>query len=644
MLLGACLLVAVLAAGRPAEAAPTLPPGFQDELVTPIDRPTAVAFVPGGRILIARFPGVVRLFKNGSLDPVATPALTISAKTCSDGERGLMSVAVDPQFESNHYIYLYYTFKNNGSTCPTGSSTSPVNRVSRFVLGDNDLIDPASEVVLIDGIPAPADYHIGADLQFGKDGYLYVSTGDGGCDWQGGGCLGANDASRDQNVLLGKVLRITRDGAIPASNPFQGAGTARCNVTGRTTAGNKCQETYAWGLRNAYRLAPDPNATGTRFFINDVGELKWEEIDLLTPGADYGWNVREGFCANNSTTNCGPPPAGMTNPIHAYSHDTGCATITGGTFIPKGYWPAAYDDDYIYADFACGKMFRLSPNGTGGYDQIEFGSGFPEYGVVTATFSAFQPKNGLYYAHWGETRSSFTASSTTAPIGPATRGPRPPRRCGSRSSRRSTRARRPTALTAPPLASRVVQPAGAVVAEPDDRHAGLERRGRQLQRVRYASRRCPAIRDAGPDEADVAINVSITDVRRTTAGLPDYTGQLQLRLPLRLTDRINGGPAGFEHGTLQDRNFDATVPCTGTASTTVGSTCTLVDDRRRHRSRSRGRGQADDVAARPDPGAGRRLRRRGVDHAELAVRDSGRDGSVGPDRRAVSAGARRLAR
>ena len=403
MLLGACLLVVLLAAAGPAEAAPTLPPGFQDELVTPIDRPTAVAFVPGGRILIARFPGVVRLFENGSLDPVGTPALTISAKTCSDGERGLMSVEVDPKFESNHFIYLYYTFKNNGSTCPTGSATSPVNRVSRFVLGNNNLIDPASEVVLIDGIPAPADYHIGADLQFGKDDYLYVSTGDGGCDWQGGGCLGANDASRDQNVLLGKVLRITRDGAIPASNPYQGAGTARCNVTGRTIAGNKCQETYAWGLRNPYRLAPDPNATGTRMFINDVGDLQWEEIDLLTPGADYGWNVREGFCVAGSSTNCGAPPAGMTNPIFAYSHNTGCATITGGTFIPKGYWPAEYDDDYIYADFACGKMFRLSPNGSGGYDQIEFGSGFPEYGITAASFSAFQPKNGLYYAHWGDT-------------------------------------------------------------------------------------------------------------------------------------------------------------------------------------------------------------------------------------------------
>jgi glucose/arabinose dehydrogenase len=574
VLFGACLLVVLLAAARPAEAVPTLPPGFQDELVTPIDRPMAVAFVPGGRILIARFPGVVRLFKNGSLDPVATPALTISAKTCSDGERGLMSVEVDPQFETNHYIYLYYTFKNNGSTCPIGSNTSPVNRVSRFVLGDNDLIDPASEVVLIDGIPAPADYHIGADLQFGKDGFLYVSTGDGGCDWQGGGCLGANDASRDQNVLLGKVLRITRDGAIPASNPFQGAGTARCNVTGRTTAGNKCQETYAWGLRNAYRLGLDPNAVTTRFFINDVGELKWEEIDLLTPGADYGWNVREGFCATGSTTNCGPPPAGMTNPIHAYSHDTGCATITGGAFIPKGYWPAAYDDDYIYADFSCGKMFRLSPNGSGGYDEIEFGSGFPDYGVVTTTFSAFQPKNGLYYAHWGETlelrrivyngadRAGYPrpqgASPLRASLVPAFNACTAPNRTHG------------APLSSPSCAPPVKTSPNLTIGTPDSNGETANSSGS----VRLKA--LPGNPGTGPDEADVSIDVSITDVRRTTAGLPDYTGQLQLRLPLRLTDRLNGGPVGFEHGTLQDRNFDATVPCTGTASTTIGSTCTLV--------------------------------------------------------------------
>ena len=145
--------------------------------------------------------------------------------------------------------------------------------MSRFVLGDNDVVDPASETVLIDNIPAPEGYHNGADLQFGKDGYLYVSIGDGGCDYATPAAASrSNDASRDQHMLLGKVLRITRDGAIPPATRSRAPGTARCNVTGRTTAGNSCQETFAWGLRNPFRMAFDPNAAGTRFFINDVGE------------------------------------------------------------------------------------------------------------------------------------------------------------------------------------------------------------------------------------------------------------------------------------------------------------------------------------------------------------------------------------
>ena len=124
----------------------------------------------------------------------------------------------------------------------------------------------------MDEIPSPSGNHNAGDLRFGNDGYLYVSVGDGGCDYAGNsGCAGANDASRDQHALVGKILRITSTGGIPPTNPFQGAGTARCNVTGRTTAGNKCQETFAWGLRNPFRIAFDPNTTATRFFINDVG-------------------------------------------------------------------------------------------------------------------------------------------------------------------------------------------------------------------------------------------------------------------------------------------------------------------------------------------------------------------------------------
>ena len=97
----AAALAACLVPAASAQAAPALPPGFQDSLVTPVDRATSIAFVPGGRMLIARVPGVIRVFKNGVIDPVADPALDIDAQTCSDAERGLMSVAVDPAFESN---------------------------------------------------------------------------------------------------------------------------------------------------------------------------------------------------------------------------------------------------------------------------------------------------------------------------------------------------------------------------------------------------------------------------------------------------------------------------------------------------------------------------------------------------------------
>jgi glucose/arabinose dehydrogenase len=116
------------------------------------------------------------------------------------------------------------------------------------------------------------DQHNGGDLHFGKDDYLYITVGDGGCDYAGdSGCAGQKDASRDSHILLGKVLRITRDGGIPATNPYTGTDSARCNLTGRTDPGKKCQETFASGLRNPFRFAFDPNASGTRFFINDVG-------------------------------------------------------------------------------------------------------------------------------------------------------------------------------------------------------------------------------------------------------------------------------------------------------------------------------------------------------------------------------------
>jgi glucose/arabinose dehydrogenase len=307
-------LPALLLQAEPAGAAVTLRSGFEDQFVASVESPIALAPTPDGRMLIASQTGKLRVYKNGQF--LATPALDLSGKICTNRERGLLGAAVDPGFSTNRYVYLSYTY-NKFDTCPAEqptSSSNPVKRVSRFVMS-GDAVDPASEEVLIDNVPSPHGHESG-DLHFGKDGYLYVSFGDGFCDYAldpalNSGCDGANDASRDRHVLLGKILRVTKDGNIPPDNPYTGTNSARCSPTGLTDPGKNCQETFAMGLRNPYRMAFDPDAAGTRFFINDVGQNAWEEIDEGKAGADYGWNLCEGTHDNpdrQGSVNCAAAP------------------------------------------------------------------------------------------------------------------------------------------------------------------------------------------------------------------------------------------------------------------------------------------------------------------------------------------------
>ena len=194
-----------------------MPPGFDDQFVTTVTRATALAFTPDGRMVAPAKDGTLHVVRPGAAPQVA---LDIRQKTCFDSERGVLGTAVDPLFSENHFVYLYYTFKKFG-VCDSNTPTAPVNRVSRFVLPDTDVIDPATETVLIDNIPSPDGVHNAGDLGFGQDGYLYVSVGDGGCDFRGdSGCFLLNDASRDLAGLSGKLLRVTRDGASPPGNPF----------------------------------------------------------------------------------------------------------------------------------------------------------------------------------------------------------------------------------------------------------------------------------------------------------------------------------------------------------------------------------------------------------------------------------------
>ena len=428
VLLLASMALAVLLAGgatllttKELDAATALPSGFEDRLLATAGKPIALAFTPDGRMLVATQPGQLKVYKNGTL--LQTPALNISGRICSNSERGLLGVAVDPNFSANHYIYLYYTHNKFG-VCPTGQPTNPnnpVNRVSRFVMS-GDAVDPASEKVLINNIPSPNGNHNSGDLHFGKDGYLYVTVGDGNCDYKGdSGCAGANDASRDRNILLGKVLRITREGGIPSTNPYLGTGSARCNVAGRTDPGKDCQETFAWGLRNPFRFAFDPNAAGTRFFINDVGQNAWEEIDRGAAGADYAWNLCEGNHDNpDRAGSVGCTSSPYTAPVHEYGHsDTGCASLTGGAFVPNGAWPASYDDSYLFGDYVCNKIFKLTPVSGGGFSRTEFASGLGQGGPIAMAFGPHGSGEALYYttyANGGEIRR-------IAPTGSVNRSP-----------------------------------------------------------------------------------------------------------------------------------------------------------------------------------------------------------------------------
>lgn len=291
--------------------AQTLPANFQRvQVVTGLNGPACLAFLPDGRILIGQQNGQLRVVKNGAL--LSTPAVSLSVS--SSGERGLIGVVADPAFNTNKYIYVYYT-----------SSSGPHNRVSRFTM-NGDVA--GSEQAILDLPNASAIYHNGGGLVFGNDGKLYVSVGD---DKNG------NNA-KNLDSYFGKVLRINSDGSVPAGNPFTG-GAARSRV-------------WAYGLRNPFSSAADP--VSGKVFVNDVGEGTWEEIDDATvAGRNFGWSTYEGMCSN-----C----PGITNPLYVYRTNRtspppagqGCA-INGGTFFNGAIsnWPATYNGKYFFLDY-CG--------------------------------------------------------------------------------------------------------------------------------------------------------------------------------------------------------------------------------------------------------------------------------------------------
>jgi glucose/arabinose dehydrogenase len=358
-------IAAMFCAGpRTVAAQVTLPPGFSETLIAPVTDPTAMQFAPDGRLFVCEQGGMLRVIKDG----VMLPAPFVSLSVNSAGERGLLGVAFDPNFAVNQYVYVYYT-----ATTPTLR-----NRVSRFT-ASGDVAVPGSEVVIFDLPPLTtiATNHNGGALHFGPDGKLYIAVGD------------YNVSSNSQSLMttFGKMLRINADGTIPADNPFFGV----------TTGENRA--IWALGLRNPFTFAF--NADGSRMFINDVGEVTWEEINAGVAGANYGWPIYEGVTTD---------PA-FASPAHAYSHADGCA-ITGGAFYPAGpsQFPSGYSGVYFFTDI-CGFWIKML-NPAAGNAVTTFATG-----VIYPVALAVSPTGDLYYTDrnfGGVHRISFGGGTPSA--------------------------------------------------------------------------------------------------------------------------------------------------------------------------------------------------------------------------------------
>jgi glucose/arabinose dehydrogenase len=302
------------------------------------------------RLFIVERLGTIKIVDLASGQVLATPFLDVSNEVpFNDGERGLLGLAFDPDFVHNGFFYVNVSNKNNGNTEIRRYHVDPSNP---------NVADPASATLILSINQSEFNNHKGGWLGFGPDGDLYISVGDGG-----GAGNPLNEAGhplhtgQDIDSLRGKILRIDVDSPpdpglnyhIPADNPFVGQAGARGEI-------------FALGLRNPWRPSFD-QATGT-FYIADVGQDTWEEIDIGQNGANYGWNHFEGPALYPGPPNPTDPisTGPVVAPIYSYNHNGTNASITGG-YVYRGNGDAL-QGQYFFADFVQGTVSTLRLDGS----------------------------------------------------------------------------------------------------------------------------------------------------------------------------------------------------------------------------------------------------------------------------------------
>lgn len=302
-----------------------------------IARPVVVTHAGdgSGRLFVGSQFGEVYVFPNRRDVEETQLFLNLRAKVVYndvENEEGFLGLAFHPRYRENGQFFVYYTTTD-------APHTSVISRF-RVSAADPDRADAQSEEELL-RIPQPDWNHNGGTLEFGPDGYLYIGLGDGG------GTRDRYGHGQNLGTLLGSILRIdvdhrseSRPYAVPADNPFVDRAGA-------------CPEIWAYGLRNVWRLSFDRESG--LLWAADNGEDLWEEIDLITRGGNFGWNLREGKHKFGLKGSDARPD--LIEPIWEYHHSVGMSIIGGCVY--RGARVPALQGAYLYGDYVTGAMWAL---------------------------------------------------------------------------------------------------------------------------------------------------------------------------------------------------------------------------------------------------------------------------------------------
>ena len=335
---------------------------------TGFSQPVALVQAPSdvNRLFVLEKTGQIKVITNLEVNAHSTFLRLTNRTLQTSSEQGLLGMAFHPGYPTNGFFYVYYTPRVNGTN---------VIRVSRFSVSDDpNVADEGSEVELIRQ-RNQAGNHNGGDLHFGPDGYLYVSVGD-----EGGSNDSWNNSQRIDKDLFSGILRIDVDQragslaphamrpgegtlanfTIPPDNPFIGATQFNGSAV---TPSEVRTEFYAVGLRNPWRMSFD-EVTGI-LYCGDVGQGRYEEIDLITSGGNYGWAVLEGF-HNGPDYTAASTNWGLADPVYEYAH--GNATnqgnsVTGGRVYRGSNLPELVGK-YVFGDYSSGHIWAMEHDGT----------------------------------------------------------------------------------------------------------------------------------------------------------------------------------------------------------------------------------------------------------------------------------------